>query len=529
MKGPPTFSVNNPFLKNKKLVHEYSLFEYKVSCFLLSTTNNGKTFFSTDFEPLDLKYPDREIKIYQSKLESLKIGPNRPEALTINRWHEFLLGFYTIYRIFHLGHEIEKPKKNILIRLREMFEDQNFDSSIIVFSGSMTQNGGLVIESENLGLEEISLIDILNEWNSKSSKQKHLLIILDCNYSGKWVQDFNNHKERIETVSILASCQEKQKSAASELGFAFTHNIMKFLTKNQYENMIPLDQTPCFAGDYLDCKKFTNLYFNFNSWDCLIAVQKSDYVMIEYDNGTYIGHTKLGIKQFWGNFLWKHGIFKNCQYIGEFHKGKLHGKGIMMYTGGRVYEGEFKNNSPDGLAVETYENGDKYIGKFFKGFKLGYGVYVYANGEIYEGEFANNKPCGQGRLLMPKNAFYEGSFKNGKCNGHGKYYYENGDVYEGKWVDSIKHGLGIYYHANGDIYEGDFVNGLRNGFGKLSLSSGQVIESNWINDVMSGEVRKYMPENQLIREWIKSKIPNTPVFAQVNGTQKVQTPSKFIN
>ena len=58
------------------------------------------------------------------------------------------------------------------------------------------------------------------------------------------------------------------------------------LANNQSELMVPLTQTPQFAGDYLDCKKYTNIYLNFNFWKSLAGVQKSDYALIKYDNGT---------------------------------------------------------------------------------------------------------------------------------------------------------------------------------------------------------------------------------------------------
>ena len=404
-----------------------------------------------------------------------------------------------------------------------MFDNNNFDSSILVFVGVASSKGGLIIETKEYGIEELSFQEVLDQWNKRASKQKHLLIILDCNYAGRWAIDFNNYPEKIETVSIFASARENQKAAYFELGLLFTHNLMYLLNKNPHESMIKTSQVPIFVGDYLDCKKYTNLYLNYNDWNKLFAVQKSDYAMIEYDNGTYIGHILNGQKNFWGTFLWKESVFKDCKYSGEFVKGKLEGRGIMTYTNGRVYEGEFKNNAPDGLAVESYENGDKYIGKFSKGFKSGYGLYVYANGEIYEGEFENNKPNGKGCLMTSKTSFYQGNFKNGKCNGVGQFKYSNGDVYQGEWVDSIKHGKGKYFYSNGDIYEGDFVNGVRHGKGVFVSPNGQVYDGGWINDSMSGEGRISSGQDLVFGEWVNGKIDKQPVFFSKIGSKRIQS------
>ena len=522
----PTHILNSSTItqnRNKKLQHEYSGFEYKVGYFLLTSTYKGKVYFKNEIDPVYMKCPDSEVNLVKTKIEAVKKKLISPGAMTINRWNDHLQNFYTLYRQINLGLESDKPKRNILVRLKEMFDDDSFDASIIVYTGPATFKGGILVETKEFGTEEIFFSDVLTQWNKKTSKQKHLLIILDCNYSGKWATDFNNHPDKIETVSIFASCRENQKAAYFDLGMYFTYNIMKYLTKSQSENIVNVSQIPIFIGDYLDCKKYTNLFLNFSNWNSLLSIQKSDYAMIEYDNGTYIGHIESGQKQYWGVFVWKNGIFKNCKYIGEFQKGKLEGKGIMVYTNGRVYEGEFKNNAPDGLAVESYENGDKYIGKFSKGFKSGYGVYVYSNNQIYEGEFKDNKPWGKGRLIISKNSFYEGNFSNGKCNGQGKYKYPNGDTYEGQWVESVKHGKGKYLYSNGDIYEGEFVNGYRHGKGKLKMSSGQVYEGGWENDVMCGEGKYATGEEQVIGEWIKGKIDKKPIFFSKVGTHKISS------
>lgn len=509
--------------KNKKLLHEYASFDKKVGYFLLSSTYKGKHFAKAEIDPVYSKCPDTEIDQNRQRFEQGRASAQPPNLKALARWNEYLQPFYTLYRQFNMGLEMDKPKRNILIRIKEMFDSPLFDSSILVYSGPMTARGGLLIESQSFSTEELVFKDVLAEWVNRTSKQAHLLIILDCNYAGKWIDDLLSLPEKVDSVSVLASCDGSQKAAYFEMGMWFTYNVMKFLYKNQTEQVVVLPQTPRFAGDYLACKRNTNLYLNFNSWPQLSAIQKSDFAMIEYDNGTYIGHILSGQKHFWGSFVWKQGVFKDCRYEGEFVKGKLEGRGVMAYNNGRFYVGEFKANAPDGMAFEQYENGDKYVGHFSKGLKSGHGVYTYSNGEVYEGKFEANRPSGHGRLTISKTSFYEGQFKNGKCNGQGKYKYANGDVYEGQWQESIKHGRGVYRYACGDVYEGEFVNGLRHGRGKLTLSSGEVYDGGWENDHKSGEGKYTTADGEIVGCWANGKMVNQTTFFSKIGTQKIQT------
>jgi len=457
--------------------------------------------------------------LIKSELEKRgKLPPHMHSILTLN---SFFQNFYTLFKRVDHGFDVHKPKRNLLIRFKEMFDSADYDSSILIYSGPATPKGTIPLEVEEVGLEELDFNEILTEWKKRTSNQKFLLIILDCNYSGKWVAQFNQSKEKIEDVFIFASCQHNQKNQYFELGTYFSFNMFKVFNKVQADSLLPTATDPLIAGNFLNCKKYTNLYFNFNSWQSISMFQKSDYVTIEYDNGSYWGHMVGGQKQFWGMFTWKAGSFKGSKYTGEFDKGKLHGKGIMFYNNGRVYEGDFISNAPDGAGIETYDNGDRYVGKFSKGFKNGRGVYYYKFGDKYEGNFAENKPNGIGTLTMAKGAKYVGSFHHGKCNGKGEYKYENGDVYTGDWVDSVKHGQGVYKYSNGDVYTGQFINGIRHGKGKLVFVSEEIYEGGWEKDMMSGQGKYITREEVQLGEWINGKMSKDPSFFSKEGTQKI--------
>ena len=91
-----------------------------------------------------------------------------------------------------------------------------------------------------------------------------------------------------------------------------------------------------------------------------------------------------------------------------------HGTGVMRWTGGCIYEGEWRD-----------------------GKQHGYGIYMSINGDIYDG-----------------------NWKYDKMDGYGIYKKSNGDIYTGQFSDSHPHGKGTWRFINGSINSGDYVNGF---------------------------------------------------------------------
>jgi len=60
-------------------------------------------------------------------------------------------------------------------------------------------------------------------------------------------------------------------------------------------------------------------------------------MVIDHENGQYVGQVSNGQKNFWGVFVWTAGQFKDCMYMGEFVQNSLHGRGILFYNNGRIY------------------------------------------------------------------------------------------------------------------------------------------------------------------------------------------------
>ena len=47
-------------------------------------------------------------------------------------------------------------------------------------------------------------------------------------------------------------------------------------------------------------------------------------------------------------------------YYGDFLNSKRHGKGVMVYHNGRVYEGAWENDFKHGKGYERFINNSKY-------------------------------------------------------------------------------------------------------------------------------------------------------------------------
>ena len=81
------------------------------------------------------------------------------------------------------------------------------------------------------------------------------------------------------------------------------------------------------------------------------------------------------------------------------------------------------------------------------------------DGDTYEGEWRNDMPNGQGTYIFANGDKYVGNFKDDKYNGQGTYTHANGDKYVGNYKDDQYHGLGTYTFADGYEETGFYMNG----------------------------------------------------------------------
>jgi hypothetical protein len=111
---------------------------------------------------------------------------------------------------------------------------------------------------------------------------------------------------------------------------------------------------------------------------------------------------------------------------GEF-QGKLnannlpHGTGIMKYSDGRVYSGEWKDGRWHGKGRATFSNGDVFEGMYYEDQRHGLGIYQWNDGREFKGGFFNDQRSGHGEYTWPDGAKYSGEFQKGLRHGEGTY------------------------------------------------------------------------------------------------------------
>mmetsp|Transcript_3005 Transcript_3005/g.1967 ORF Transcript_3005/g.1967 Transcript_3005/m.1967 type:complete len:100 (+) Transcript_3005:696-995(+) len=92
--------------------------------------------------------------------------------------------------------------------------------------------------------------------------------------------------------------------------------------------------------------------------------------------------------------------------------------GTMIYPDGDVYVGEFDNN---GLKV--------------------CGILTYSNGEEFSGDFVDGARD-NGTMKFEDGSEYNGPFLDGRMDGSGTIKYANGDYYRGEFNLGVRHGWG---------------------------------------------------------------------------------------
>jgi hypothetical protein len=157
-----------------------------------------------------------------------------------------------------------------------------------------------------------------------------------------------------------------------------------------------------------------------------------------------------------------------------------HGKGVMNYESGRVYDGEWLSGHWNGKARLLNPNGDTYEGEFVFDSRHGQGTYKWDNGDVYVGSFTQDKRHGKGRFDFHNGNSYDGDFYDGMFDGYGKYKFAGG-YYEGEWKHGRYEGNGELVYATGAKYVGEFRNSVAHGFGTEISADGEKRRGCWDN------------------------------------------------
>ena len=181
-------------------------------------------------------------------------------------------------------------------------------------------------------------------------------------------------------------------------------NFVKKFTKNEVPKIFQFTS------------KIRMNYFNMYDRD---IENFSSLVYVEYE--TKDGNGYRGTVKPLGNKFQGFGVQyypSGNQFYGKFQEG-VPSIGIMLYSGGTILRGTFKDGLLKGEGMVQWANGDIYEGDFQEGVRTGRGIIKGANGVIYEGDFLSDQLHGEGTMIWPDGTIYDGDWKDGKREGTG--------------------------------------------------------------------------------------------------------------
>tara|TARA_B100001029_G_C15024553_1_gene432771 strand:- start:659 stop:1183 length:525 start_codon:yes stop_codon:yes gene_type:complete len=110
-------------------------------------------------------------------------------------------------------------------------------------------------------------------------------------------------------------------------------------------------------------------------------------------------------------------ILYTPMYEGGFKDSSRHGDGVQVWSNGDYVHGMWDNGKLYfGVFYHGFGNsyGDVYVGEFLNGLKDGEGTYKSMKGFIYNGEWKDDLPNGYGKRLFSDGTIHEGTFINGE-------------------------------------------------------------------------------------------------------------------
>jgi len=114
---------------------------------------------------------------------------------------------------------------------------------------------------------------------------------------------------------------------------------------------------------------------------------------------------------------------------------------------------------------EVITGNAEYFGELNnEGKKHGKGILKWDDGDVFEGIFDNDEKK-EGTFRWKAGHTYTGTWKNSLMHGLGKYTYADERTYEGEWVAGYKEGNGLFSYPSGDTYKGEFFQDLFEGYG----------------------------------------------------------------
>ena len=350
--------------------------------------------------------------------------------------------------------------------LNDINNNSNFNYKIIYNRCKINKEKSI----DNTNSYDSSLIILENDYDNIYLKKK--IVKIQKIYKGyNYRKEFNSKikyqliKNQNDLFNDLYEQYMKYntKLAESLIEYKFDFESLKIITKTKNKNQIKnINNITLKTKLLINNKK--NTISNIYSGEIDINNNRNGFGILLFSNG--IKFEGQFVKNSF-NGIGRHINIKGDLFEGTFINGKLNGNGIQKSLNGTLYSGEFINGKKNGFGILKTEN-YIYKGEFYDDLKNGKGKITFNKiKEFYEGEFKNNLIEGFGIYNYENGDIYKGEFKNGKMNGKGLFIWKSGEEYYGNYVNGIKEGFGIYKYKNGKVYNGMFKNGKCNGFGKV--------------------------------------------------------------
>lgn len=143
--------------------------------------------------------------------------------------------------------------------------------------------------------------------------------------------------------------------------------------------------------------------------------------------------------------------FLGSIYEGDFELNKKHGHGVLQYSDGHVYLGEFRDNRPSNISLSPLPHLLFLHAIFHPVLCLCPQSLRSAHPSppllpycmLLQSPRSAHPMCvsdGRGELITLEGSCYEGEFVDGKRHGHGEMLWHSGDRYVGEWKDDYIHG-----------------------------------------------------------------------------------------
>ena len=178
-----------------------------------------------------------------------------------------------------------------------------------------------------------------------------------------------------------------------------------------------------------------------------------------------------------------------------FGIGELTTEGVF---GKRYCRGIYINDTLNGFAAATYEDGAQYAGFSADGYQHGWGKITIpseSGEDVYIGQWKHGRRHGRGKATFADGGSYVGQLKNGHHHGRGKRIFSDQSSYEGEWKNDRSHGRGTRIYADGSSYVGQWKNGFPNGLGTKTDANGHVVYAGvWRYGEICGRGTHYRPD-----------------------------------